>query len=116
MSTFYLKYRDTLPTLEATLLKPDLTAYSLASITSVVMHIYSETGTTMSRYCSIYNSTGGVVRYTFKSTDWTAPGLEIGQSLMEFEALTTGTTRLTFPNANYDTLSIISDIENGIST
>lgn len=116
MSTFYIKYRDTLPTLEATLLKPDLTAYDLTSITSVVMHIYTETGTTMSRYCSIYSSTGGVVRYTFKSTDWTAPGLAVGQHLMEFEALTSGTTRLTFPNASYDTLSVLSDIENGTST
>ena len=114
MSTFYLKYRDTLPILEVALLTPTSTAYDLSSARSVALHITTPSNTVLSRYMSIYSSTGGIVRYSWSSTDWTS-GVEIGQNLMEYEVLTTG-SRLTFPNCSYDILSVITDFAQAVTT
>ena len=116
MNTFYLKYRDVLPVLEVTLLGADETVYDLSGAKSVVMHIKGCSGRIISRYMNIYSAINGVVRYTWSSTDWTSPGVEIGQNLMEYEVLTSGLTRLTFPNDTYDTLSVISDLAQGVTS
>lgn len=112
MSTFYLKYRDVLPILEATLLKPDNTVYDLTGAVSCTLHIRLSNGTTASKTMTIYNIVGGVVRYSWLAADWTHPTtpLIVGTHRMEFEVLGPGGARLTFPNDRYDQLQIVSDV------
>lgn len=119
MGTFFLKYRDVLPVLEVTLLRPDGTAFDLTGASSVTLHIKPADGSVVSRAMTIYDITGGVVRYAWQLADWTLPGL-IGSTTapllarpfeqrMEYEAQGPG-WRLTFPNDGYDTLRIVTDI------
>lgn len=112
MSDFYLKYRDTLPTLEVTLLDPDGTAHDLSGATSAKIHIRLSSGTTATKSATIYNPSGGVLRYTFLATDWTdlTVPLIVGTHRMEYEVLGPSTARLTWPNDGYDTLRITDDL------
>jgi len=118
MGIFYMKYRDVLPVLEVTLLKPDDTVYDLTGAVSVTMHIRLTDGaTTVTRAMVIYNRPGGVVRYSWTAADWTeitvgptiplTPG--VVEHRMEFEVLGPGAARLTFPNSGYDTLRVLTD-------
>lgn len=113
MADFYLKYRDTRPIIEVTLLDPDDAPYDLTNTDNVYLHIYLNNGTTVSKTMSInVDPTTGKASYTWQSTDWDAGGLVKGRHRMEYEAVT-GTTRLTFPNDSYDTLNVKGDIADG---
>jgi hypothetical protein len=115
MSDFWLKLRDTLPTIEITLLDPDGTVHDLTGATGAKLHIRLSNGTTATKSATIYNPSGGVIRYTFLSTDWTdltAP-LIAGTHRMEVEVTGPGAGRLTWPNDGYDALRIVDDLGQG---
>lgn len=113
MGTYYLKARDTLPTLEVVLLKPDLTPYD-PSGGVVTMHVRLSNGSVLSRTMTIHNGPLGIVRYGWLATDWSAvaPTVNVvaGSHRMEYEVVGPGAARLTFPNDGYDTLQVSSDI------
>lgn len=113
MGTYYLKQRDTLPTLEVVLLKPDLTPYD-PSGGVVTMHVHISSGGTLSRTMTINNGPLGTVRYTWLAADWSAAAPAVvllsGVHRMEFEVVGPGAARLTFPNDGYDALKVSSDI------
>lgn len=115
MSTFYLKKRDTRPTMEVELLDPDGTAHDLTGAASVWCHVYLSNGSLLSRQMTIDpDPTTGIVRYTWLVTDWSAPAgvvLVGGSHRMEFEVKgILNEARLTFPNSGYDTLRCMDDL------
>ena len=117
MGTAYLKYRDTRPVLEVTLLDPDDSAHDLAGATSVTLHIRLKSGTVLSKAMVIDSDpTTGIVRYTWLAADWDVGGLVAGIHRMEYEVLGPDDERLTFPNAatltsaSTDRLLITTDI------
>lgn len=131
-SVFYLKYRDTRPVLEVALKNPDGTAMDLTGSTSWKLHIKLNDGSTLMRNMVKEGADAlGVLRYTWIATDWdavsaggTVGGLVVGptkrvngagvnvEAHMEYEVIA-GTSRLTFPNNDYDILRIIDDIGQG---
>lgn len=112
MSVFYLKYRDTRPILEVTLLDTDSAAHDLTGVDSVSLHIRLVDGTEITKAMTVYDATGGIVRYTWLAADWTSdPVLTTGVHAMEYEVIA-GTARLTFPNNGNDQLIVADDIGN----
>jgi len=111
---FHLKERDTLPMLRVRLKNPDDSPHDLTGATSVTLHIrLATTGNVLSRPMVIDDVLGGIVSYQWIVDDWTSstpPILAIGKHEMEYEVVGPGGARLTFPNASYDTLSIVDDL------
>jgi len=141
MNVFSLKYRDTYPILEVTLLKPDKAPVDLTGATSLKLFIKLSDGSRLARTMTVFGApTQGVLRYAWVAGDWAAPsipdsdgaytvgGLVVGPTLpltpgvhehrMEYEVVW-GTARLTLPNDGtsagdaYDTLRVWSDIGQG---
>jgi len=114
VSTVYLKYRDTRPTIEVELKKPDGTAVDLTG-TTVKMHIRIENeSTTLTRTMTITGApTLGVVQYPWVAADWTTPpALKKGDHRLEYEVIL-GADRQTYPNSTYDTLAVVDDLAQG---
>lgn len=110
MGSFYLKKRDTLPTMEVALLKPDLTPYDPTGGT-VTLHVKLSGGGTISRTMTIHDGPAGLVRYGWLAADWTGtPALASGVHRMEYEVVGPGLARLTFPTEGYDQLHVTADI------
>ena len=137
MGVFNLKYRDTQPVLEVALLNPDLSAVDLTGST-IKLHIRLADGATRLIRDMVIQGDPllGIVRYQWIATDWAAAsgttvdgayptGGLIGptpivpsygrllEHRMEFEVIN-GTSRGTFPNDGYDTLTIITDVGQGV--
>ena len=114
MGTFYLRANDTRDVLEATLLKPDGTAYNLTGATSVTLHIKLASGTTLSRTMTVNpDPATGIVTYTWLAADWTgSPCLAMGTHRMVYEVIGPALARKTFPTTDedIDTLEISEDI------
>lgn len=134
---FYLKFRDTRPILEVSLLNPDLSAFDLTGATGWKLHIRLSDGTTkLVRNLTVQGAaTLGILRYTWIATDWnvastpdadssyTIGGLVLSPTLpltagqlehrMEYEIIGPASARQTFPNDGYDILRIVSDIGQG---
>jgi hypothetical protein len=127
-SVFYLKYRDTVPGLRVQLLNPDGSIHDLTDSTKWALHIWLSDGSKLQRDMVIVGASPlGTLGYDWIATDWsvvsgggTVGGLVVGPSVplakgaiehrMEYEVLGPGGARMTFPNADYDTLRIITDI------
>ncbi len=126
MGVFYLKYRDTRPILEVSLLDPDGTAHDLTGSTSWKLNILLSSGALVTRdMVKVGPDADGVLSYTWLAADWTG-GLIVGPTLpllpgqyehrMEYEVIGPGGARLTFPNGgetpeqSYDILRIWADI------
>ena len=111
--------------------------HDLTGSTSWKLLIWLSNGSRLIRDMVIYGiPTNGTLRYTWVAADWgdgsggtgeeddpyTDGGLVAGPSLplspgqfehrMEYEVIS-GTGRMTFPNTEYDTLRIVSDIGQG---
>ena len=113
MATFFLKYRDTRPILEVTLLDPDETAHDLTGVTGVKLHIKREDGTVITKDMVVDGTPStGIVRYTWLAADWTSD-LVVGTHQMEYEVLGPSTGRLSFPNWRDDVLVISDDLGQG---
>lgn len=126
MSVFNLKYRDTRPVLEVTLLQPKEeetdpdVVYDLTGSQSVTLHIWLSDETKLTRPMIIDpDPETGKASYTWVDADWTelvvSPDLPLRPGVyehrMEYEVLGPGGVgRLTFPNDGYDTLRIKVDI------
>jgi hypothetical protein len=116
METFDLKYRDTLPILEVTLLNPDGTVHDLTGATAYWLHIRLASGSLISRAMTLHGPADeGTLRYQWLATDWTdaVTPLVVGQHTMEYEMLGPAGARLTWPNNGYDELRILKDIGQG---
>ncbi len=123
MTIFNLKRGDTGPTLEVTLLNPDLTQYDPTG-GIVKLNIKLSSGIRLVRDMTIVNSK---VRYSWIDSDWgpasggdpaTVGGLVVSPLVlttkifghrMEYEVLKDG-VRLTFPNTGFVILNIYEDI------
>ena len=113
MARFYLKYRDTRPTIEVALTDPDGTAHDLTGADSVTLHIWlrGSSSTVISRTMTINaDPATGLVTYTWLATDWDTGKLVLGTHRMEYEVKGPGTERLSFPNDTYDKLLIVTDL------
>ena len=112
MATFYLKRRDTRPTMEVYLLDPGGTAHDLSGATSVTLHVLLNNGQSFSRAMAAEPVGAlGIVRYTWPVTDWYgATPLVAGSHRMEYEVVGPTTARMSFPNDGYDELRVTSDI------
>ena len=137
MAIFYLKKRDTRPTLVATLKNPDGTVVDLTG-SAVRLLITLSDGTKLIRTMVVDASPAtGIARYTWVATDWdvasgttvdgaypvggliVSPGtvkasgfvVDVGatEHRMEYEVVN-GASRLTFPNDSYDVLRIVADM------
>lgn len=117
---FFLKFRDTRPTLEVVLKNPDATVFDLTGPYVVTLIIKLNDGTVLTRPMTIFGSpTNGTVRYTWIATDWDTGKLIVGPQppfkqsdthhLMEYEAVY-GTAKVTFPNDGWDILRIYEDL------
>lgn len=123
MALFQLKRGDTLPILEVELVNPDGTPHDVTG-KDVKLHIHlsdgQSYGTKLERDMTIANAAGGVVRYAWQPSDWDAGGLKVGplppltrgdvEHRMEYEAIS-GSDRITFPSAGFDTLRIFPDVD-----
>lgn len=112
MAIFYLKYRDTRPTIEVALLDPDESAHDLTGATSVTMHIRLQPGGQVTSKTMTIDAdpTTGLVTYIWLAADWTTGTILLpGMHTMEYEVVGPATARLTFPNDGYDTLHIVTD-------
>ena len=115
MSTFYLKGRDTRPTIEVYLLDPDGTAHDLTGSTAWRLHVQVPGGTLTRDMTPDADLTTGILRYTWLAADWTTGTavLTTGVHRMEYEVTGPGTARLTWPNDDYDRLHVLADIGQG---
>ena len=125
MAIVFLKFRDTRPILEVVLKDPDGSVHDLTNSTAWYLHIWLSDGTklaarTMTKFGADVN---GTLRYAWVTADWDTGNLVVGPSLplkpgtlehrIEYEVVGPGTERLTFPNGDYDTLRILTDIGQG---
>jgi hypothetical protein len=126
MSVFNLKYRDTKPILEVTLLEPkdketdpDV-PFNTLGLASVTLHIYLSGGGTFSKAMTIDpDNATGKVSYAWDATDWNTltatPELPLRpgerEHRMEFEGVESGGGRITWPNVYpaYDILRVPQD-------
>lgn len=123
MGIFYLKFRDTRPTLEVVLKNPDGSVHDLTGSTDWKLHIWLADGTKLVRtMVKVAPDTAGMLRYAWVATDWN-PGALVAVPLplapgglehrMEYEVLGPASERLTFPNTGYDVLRVLPDIGQG---
>lgn len=117
MANFYLKYRDTRPIIEVTLLDPDDDPYDLTGAGHVYLHIMLRdgSGTELEREMTVdADPTTGKATYQWGDADWDTGGLVRGTHSMEYEVVTaSGNLRLTFPNDQHDRLIVSDDIGQG---
>lgn len=122
METFYLKRQDTGPVLTVTLLDPDKAPVLLTGVHKVWLHVLLADGTSvMSREMAILDdgtvALRGQVSYSWQASDWGAGAnvLPIAQATyaMEYEAVTVGGYRQSFPNSRDHKLSVYRDIGQG---
>lgn len=112
MSTFYLKGRDTRPTMEVHLLDPDGSPHDLTGSTAWKLHVKVGGASLTRDMTPDVDLTLGVLRYTWLASDWTTgtPVLAPGVYRMEYEVTGPGAARLTWPNDGYDQLHVTADI------
>lgn len=113
---FSLKHGDTRPILEVALKNPDGTAHDLTGTTAWKLHIRVSPTQVITRDLVKQGlDTAGVLRYSWVDTDWDAGNLPSVNGYpkveckMEYEVIG-GTSRMTFPNNDYDKLQILSDL------
>lgn len=114
---FSLKARDTRPILEVSLKNPDGSAHDLTGASAFKLNIRKDDGTTLTRDMVKEGlDTDGTLRYTWLTTDWDTGQLpipatpwEVIECPIEYE-VTSGSSRMTFPNDSYDKLHILSDL------
>ena len=113
MGVFYLKSRDTRPTLQVQLLNPDNTVHDLTGTTTYKLHIKAPSGTVSRDMIVVGALTNGTLAYSWVAADWDNLPLVTPNHQkdlqMEYEVIGPS-TRLTFPNNGWDTLRIYGDI------
>lgn len=111
MGIFNLKYRDTRPALQVSLLNPDGSAFDLSALSAptVTLHVYVSSTAALDKTMSISgDGSTGVVTYSWAAADWTT--LTVGDHPMEVEVTDTGGVRITFPNTKDDILRVAADL------
>lgn len=108
-STFYLKLRDTRPTLRVVLLNPDGSVFDLGGISTRTLHVRLTNGATFSAAMTqVGADADGTLQYIWQDADWDT--LIEGRHQMEYEVLGDAGFRATFPNKGYDVLWIDADL------
>ena len=129
MRTFFLKYRDTLPILDAILYPPGQqeggTPQDLTGSTGWKLLIHIGSTVLIRTMTKVGADIEGHLRYAWVSTDWdvasaadgagqyTVGGLVVGSHAMEYEVVGPGSSRLTFPNDSEHRLLIRADVGQG---
>lgn len=105
MADIYLKHKDRLPKLRATLSDAN-GPVDLTGATVKVWWRLQSGGTEKSGTCTIVDAANGVVEYAWAAGDTDTAG----DYYVEFVA-TFGIATMTFPNDGYLTMSILSDLD-----
>ena len=125
MAVFKIKRGDTLPVMTGTLtVESSGAAYSLAQAATVTMlavrYVDSSGGsiaeeTARSRTCTISSpSSGGIVTYTFLTTDWgsdDATKFVAGTYKVEYQVTFNSGAILTFPTDSYEEMQVLEDLD-----
>ena len=107
MADIYLKQKDQLPILRATL-SDENGPVDLTGGTVKVWFCLKAGGTPKSGNCTIVDEAGGIVEYAWASGDSDTAG----DYNLEFVATLAGKT-ITFPNDGYLLLRVVADIDTG---